>query len=134
MRIIHASGGLIGLMMDKGNLGGISTVNAISKLDAEKQREAYARLFLDNIFQAVRAVGDKSGWDVLAIGSDFDGTITHMEPYPTAKEIPTLKQDLINYLEVKKYQKDFWFGYQPKELIQKIFYKNSMCFFERFFI
>jgi hypothetical protein len=33
------------------------------------KRREFAQLFLDNAFQLVKAVGKKSGWDMIAIGS-----------------------------------------------------------------
>ena len=57
-RIIHDSEGLIGLMMDKGNLGGLDLIKSISEMeDSEKKRREFAQLFLDNAFQLVKAVG-----------------------------------------------------------------------------
>ncbi len=134
-KIIHNSEGLIGLMVDKGNLGGIDLIKEISEIkDNEKQRRAFVHLFLDNAFQLVKAVGEKSGWNMIAFGSDFDGTITHMDPYPTVAALPIFQKDLINYLEEKKYQKDLWFGYTPNEIIDKIFFKNAMDFYKKFFV
>ena len=134
-RIIHDSEGLIGLMMDKGNLGGIDLIKSISEQkDAEKQRAEFAQLFLDNAFQLVKAVGKKSGWDMIAIGTDFDGSITHIDPYESAVKMPLLQQDLLDYLEKHKYQKDLWFGYTPIQIIEKIFYKNAMDFYKKFFV
>ena len=134
-KIIHDSEGLIGLMVDKGNMGGIDLIKEISEIkDNAKQRKAFAHLFLDNAFQLVKAVGEKSGWNMIAFGSDFDGTITHMDPYPTVAELPTFQQDLIDYLEEKNYHKDWWFGYTPKEIVEKIFYKNAMDFYKKFFV
>jgi microsomal dipeptidase-like Zn-dependent dipeptidase len=134
-RIIHDSEGLIGLMMDKGNLGGIDLIKEISAItDPIKKRKAFAQLFLDNVFQLVQAVGEKSGWNIVAFGSDFDGTITHIDPYASAAALPMMQQDLLDYLEDKQYRKDLWFGYTPQEIIDKIFYKNAMDFYKKFFV
>jgi len=134
-RIIHQSGGLIGLMMDRGMLGGLDLIKKITEIEnSEKQRKEYTRLFWDNAFQLVKAIGDKSGWDVVAIGTDFDGTITHMEPYESAAKFPMFQQDLIDYLEQNKYQEDLWFGYTPQELVEKIMHGNAMHFYKRFFV
>ncbi len=134
-RMIHDSEGLIGLMMDKGNLGGIDLIKEISDLsDIVKKRKAFVQLFLDNIFQLVQAVGEKSGWNMIAFGSDYDGTITHIDPYPTTAHLPLLQQDLIEYLEEKQYKKDLWFGYTPQEITDKIFYKNAMDFYKKYFV
>jgi len=134
-RIIHQSGGLIGLMMDRGMLGGLDLIKKITEIEnSEKQRKEYTRLFWDNAFQLIKAIGTKSGWDVVAIGTDFDGTITHMEPYESAAKFPMFQQDLIDYLEQNKYQEELWFGYTPYELIQKIMHGNAMQFYKRFFV
>lgn len=134
-KIIHDSEGLIGLMVDKGNMGGIDFIKEISEIkDIAKQRKAFAHLFLDNAFQLVKAVGKRSGWDMIAFGSDFDGTITHMDPYPTVASMPLFRQDLISFLEEKEYQKELWFDYTPEEIIEKIFYKNAMDFYKKFFV
>ncbi len=134
-RIIHDSEGLIGLMMDKGNLGGIDLIKAISDIkEEEKKRSEFAQLFLDNAFHLVKAVGKKSGWDMIAIGTDFDGTITHIDPYESAAKMPLLQQDLLSYLEKHQYQKELWFGYTPVQIIEKIFYKNAMDFYKKFFV
>jgi microsomal dipeptidase-like Zn-dependent dipeptidase len=134
-RTIHQSGGLIGLMMDRGMLGGLDLIKKITEIEnSEKQRKEYTRLFWDNAFQLVKAIGDKSGWDVVAIGTDFDGTITHMEPYESAAKFPMFQQDLIDYLEQNKYQEDLWFGYTPQELVEKIMHGNAMQFYKRFFV
>lgn len=116
-KIIHDSEGLIGLMVDKGNMGGIDLIKEISEIkDNVKQRKAFAHLFLDNAFQLVKAVGEKSGWNMIAFGSDFDGTITHMDPYPTVAELPTFQQDLIDYLEEKITIKIGGLGTRQKKL------------------
>ena len=134
-RIIHQSEGLIGLMADKGNLGGIDLIKNISGLkDSKKQRREFAQLFLDNAFQLVKATGEKSGWNIIALGTDYDGTITHMDPYLSAAELPLLQKDLINYLEEHQYQKELWFGFTPRELVQKIMHENAMNFYRKFFV
>ncbi|MDB5283765.1 MAG: hypothetical protein JWO06_2840 [Bacteroidota bacterium] len=135
IRIIHQSKGLIGLMMDRGILGGKLAVDRIATMpDKEKQRKEYAKLFWDNAFQIVKAVEDRSGWDVVAFGSDFDGTITHMDPYESASKMPLLQSDMIAYLEDNRYQEDLWFDYTPHQLVQKIMSKNAMQFYKRFFV
>jgi len=134
-RIIHRSKGLIGLMMDRGILGGMLTIKRIAEMtDTRKQRNEYAKLFWDNAFQIVKAIEDKSAWDVVALGSDFDGTITHMDPYESAAKMPFFQQDLIQYLEDNRYQEDLWFKYTPHQLVEKIMSKNAMDFYKRFFV
>ncbi|HEY0262260.1 MAG TPA: membrane dipeptidase [Chitinophagales bacterium] len=135
VRIIHQSGGLIGLMMDRGMLGGLNAIeNIVAIEDEKKKREAYVQLFWDNVFEIIKATGDKNGFDAISIGSDFDGTITHMEPYESAAKFPLFQQDLIEFLEKKKYKQELWYDYSPTELVEKIMYKNALNFYERFFV
>ena len=135
IRIIHQSKGLIGLMMDRGILGGKETIDKIAALEnPEKQRVEYSKLFWDNAFQIVKAVDDVTGWDVVAFGSDFDGTITHMDPYESSAKLPLLQEDLIAYLEENEYKKELWYGFTPRQLVQKMMYDNAMQFYKRFFI
>jgi microsomal dipeptidase-like Zn-dependent dipeptidase len=82
----------------------------------------------------VKAVGDKSGWDIIALGSDFDGSITHLDPYETSSKLPEFKTDLIEFLEMNDYQKDLWYKYKPERLVYKIMQENAMNFYEKFFI
>jgi len=134
-KVIHQSGGLIGIMMDKGNLGGIQYVRQVTDItDSKKQRKEFSKMFWDNAFQIVKAVEDKSGWDVVAIGTDFDGSITHMDPYESAAKFPLFQQDLIEYLEENRYQEELWYGYSPEELVEKIMSGNAMQFYKRFFV
>ena len=65
---------------------------------------------------------------------DFDGTITHMDPYHSAAKFPLFQQDLMEYLEQNRYQEEFWFGYSPQQLVQKIMNENAIRFYKRFFV
>lgn len=134
-KIIHQSKGLIGLMMDRGILGGKKAIDKIAAIqDQQKQRAEYSKLFWDNAFQIVKAVDDVTGWDVVAFGSDFDGTITHMDPYESSAKLPLLHEDLISYLEENNYREELWFGFTPSQLVRKVMHENAMQFYKRFFV
>lgn len=134
-KIVHYSEGLIGLMLDKGNLGGTDVIEEILKMeDLQKQREEFVRLFWDNIFQFIRAIGEKTAWNILALGTDYDGSINHINLYPSAADLQTLQNDLINFLESKNYQSELWYGYTPKELVEKIMHGNALAFYKKFFV
>lgn len=129
------SGGLIGLMMDKGNLGGLTTIKEISAIaDGEKQRHEFSKVFWDNAFQVVKAVGNEKGWDVLSLGTDYEGTITHMDPYESSAKLPLFEADLQSYLEETNYRSELWYGYTPKELVRKIMKDNAMQFYRNYFV
>lgn len=135
INIIHETGGLIGIMLDKYKLGGNKFFNAIKNItDREKLRDAYSRAFMDNVLQVVHAVGKPSAWDLIAIGSDYDGAIPHVDFYDKASTMPDLHADLVRFLEKTKYGKNLWYGYKPADLVDKIMRKNAMDFYERFFV
>ena len=91
------------------------------------------KLILDNIFFFVEAVNEKTAWDILSLGTDFDGVITHFNDYKDMSFIPDLKNNLINYLNEYQYKKDLWFGYNPEMIFDKIFHTNAYLFLKKHF-
>ena len=135
IELIHLSRGLIGIMVDATKLGGGKFYAGLSKLEDGKARKAaYLKLIWDNIFHVVHAVGDKSGWDIISMGTDYDGAIHHIEGYDSSASMPDLYEDLRDFLEEDNYQKDLWYGYEPTELLNKVFQQNAMDFLERYFV
>lgn len=134
-RFIHESGGLIGIMMDKGNLGGIRTIRETTAVEnSEQQRREYCRIFWDNCLQAVKAIGHERAWEVLSLGSDYEGTITHMDPYEGSGKLPLFFSDLQTYLEDTGYHKELWFDHSPSALVNMIKYQNAMQFYKQYFV
>lgn len=134
IKIVAASGGLIGLMVDKGLLASHIRLQEIKELsDIAHQKDALLELIAQNIFRIVEAVGDKSGWDLMALGTDYDGLITHIDMYPEAACLPDLKRDLVDYLKRTRYCEELWFGYEPEEMVQRLMQRNAMGFMERYF-
>jgi microsomal dipeptidase-like Zn-dependent dipeptidase len=133
VQIIAASGGLIGVMVDKGILGSQQRILAIKEMDEAQRKDALLELVAQNIFRAVNAVGTKAGWDLLALGSDYDGLITHIDMYPEASKLPDLRTDLVDYLKRTQYGKDLWYGYEPEEMVQKVMQTNALNFLEKHF-
>lgn len=136
IRIIHGSTGLIGIMLDKHKLGGgeffKNHINGVT--DPDKIKEAYLRMFFDNALQIVKAVGNDTGWNCIAIGSDLDGAIEHVDPYDKCSTYPQMYQDMVAFLEKSKYGKTLWYHLKPEEIVDKIMRKNTMDFYERHFV
>lgn len=129
------SGGLIGLMMDKGNLGGINEIKDISGItDLDKMRKEFSKIFWDNAFQIVKAASSEKGWDCISLGTDFEGTITHIDPYESSAKLPNFANDLQTYLEETGYKKELWYNYSPAQLVRKIMRENAVQFYERYFV
>jgi hypothetical protein len=134
IRIIHDSGGIVGLMMDKGLLAGPDTLKVVRLMvDVEMKKRIFVRMILDNIFSIIKAVGKRSAWDIITIGSDYDGLITHIDCYENVTKIPVLKMDLIQFLHTTQYKKDLWFELKPEEMMNKIFSTNLYQFLQRNF-
>lgn len=126
---IHESGGIAGVILDKGRHSGVNILKSIEKIrDINVKREQFLKLICNNIFFYIGAVNKKTGWDILTIGSDFDGVITHFDLYEDASSLPELKKDLIDFLTRNKYGQELWFGYSPEEIIHKLFTQNAMDF------
>jgi microsomal dipeptidase-like Zn-dependent dipeptidase len=135
IRIIHQSQGIIGLMVDKGMLGGFNEIKKISAIaDNLQQRKAYTKLFWDNVFQIVRAIDNETAWSVVSLGTDFDGTITHMEPYESSSKLPLFQNDLIEFLETTNYRKELWYHQTPRQMVSRIMHENALNFYRKFFV
>lgn len=134
VNIIADTGGLIGIMVDKGLLASQIKLQEIKSLqDLNGQKDALLHLIAQNIFQMVDAVGDKRGWDLMALGTDYDGLITHIDMYPEAACLPDLKIDLVDYLKRTRFGQELWYGYEPEEMVQKLMQKNALNFLENHF-
>lgn len=134
MQAIHDSGGLIGVILDKGRLSGIKKLQGIDSIrNPDEKREAFAKLVLDNLFEMVQAVDAASAWDVLMLGSDLDGVITHIDCYDHMGTIPQLREDLTHYLQRNQYRKELWYGMEPEEIFEKFFETNAQRFLKQHF-
>ena len=125
---------MIGIIMDKGVIGGGKVQKIIKYLENHQQKkDEYIKLILTNIIHIVDVVGDKSAWDIINIGSDYDGAIQHIDYYENAGKFKTLYKDLIGYLERTEFHKELWYGYSPVELINKIIRENALSFLKKNF-
>lgn len=130
--IIHDSGGLIGIMVDKSLLGSPDQLKYIKNIkNFEQRKELYIKLFLDNVFGIVAAINKPSALDVVVFGSDYDGMITHIDMYDEASKITHLKSDLLDYLQKYQYKQAYWFDYSPEEILNKFFSENVYNFLSK---
>lgn len=134
-KIIHESGGLIGIMMDKYKMAGNRFFEQLKNLkDSQAIKDAYAEAFMDNVIQMVQAVGKPSAWDMITLGTDYDGAIPHVDCYEKSSKIPDFYEQLISFLERTKHGKEHWYGLKPKEIADKIFSENALGFYEKHFV
>jgi microsomal dipeptidase-like Zn-dependent dipeptidase len=134
IRFIHTTGGMVGIILDKHMLASQKTLERIKQLPTpEEVKEAFVEVIVANIFQAVEAIGDRSGWNTVVMGSDYDGLINHVDCYPDSTYFPQIQQDLIRFIEEKNYRPDLWFGAEPRDLIRKVMADNAMDFLRQHF-
>lgn len=133
-KAINESGGIMGLILDKGRLCNPKILKRIHKIENKSVRkDMFLKMIWDNLFFFVAAINHKSGWDNLTLGTDFDGVITHIDFYPNMSTLPDLRNDLLDYLVKHKYNQELWHGYEPEELVHKVFTQNAMDFLQKHF-
>ncbi|HAS47120.1 MAG TPA: hypothetical protein DCS93_41945 [Microscillaceae bacterium] len=149
IRYIHESGGLIGLIFhDERMPGGISQKilrDAKECGDFHTMRDEYVRLWMSNALHIVKTVGDASGWDLICIGSDYDGIINGFDIYHDVMSYPDFQNHVIQYLNrpianpyvegltTVEEIKSLYFGLTPDEIAEKILYKNVDNFLQRYY-
>ena len=145
IKIIAETNGLIGIQLDEKRVAGNTIITIIKKnkqLGSADLRMQYVKVLFANLFEVVKTINSKKGWDLLSIGSDYDGLINHLDFYPTAAEMPVLRNDMLEFLkkpeeisqpgfnysvplpEIKR----LMFGLTAIEIIDKIFAGNAMEF------
>jgi microsomal dipeptidase-like Zn-dependent dipeptidase len=135
IKIIHETGGLIGIMMDKYKMAGNGFFEHLKTLkDRQQIKDAYAEAFMDNVIQMVQSVGKPSAWDMISLGTDYDGAIPHVDCYDKTSKLPEFYDQLVNYLDKTKHGKEFWYGLKPQQIANKIFGENALGFYERHFV
>lgn len=134
IKVIHESGGMIGIMMDKSLLGSSFTLKEIKALPTLQMRtEALLKLFMDNVFHIIKVIGQSDAWDIVTVGTDYDGMITHIDSYPNAASLHRFKSDLIGFLRVNQYKKELWYKFSEADLMDKIFNQNAINFLRKHF-
>ncbi len=128
IRVVHQSEGLVGLCFDRRILG----QKPGQRLPAERARD----LLIDQVLAIADVIflddrlddAEKArAWDIICIGSDFDGVIHPLEPYPTALTLQDFAEDLRRRLrEVRHTRQIDAIGVD--ELVEKIAWKNAYEF------
>jgi len=167
------SRGIIGLVMHEGRMPGDAFKEQAKKYrkqyeknrDSDKParkrkaeeawdqlRDMALQLLWSNIFHIVRVVRQEcqaDGWELIALGSDFDGLIDPFNAYTDVLRLPELYRDLTTYLEAGKpiYRarrgeavqlgaeeiQALLNGRSPGEILDMIFFGNVHLFLSRYF-
>ncbi len=97
-------------------------------------------------YQELNWVGEKTPWDHICLGSDFDGLINPINPYDNVTKLDTLKIDLMYYLPITEKRLEFMneirvFKNKPNDpidakylekCVDKFLYLNGKTMLQRF--
>lgn len=161
IKLIYKSEGLIGFLLHEGRMPGKKLKKVLKKLKKAKKkaeknddrqrvqeindrlRDEYIRLLMANIFHVIRVVDDKSAWNIICLGSDFDGIMNPFDSYKDVFNYKDLSTHMFQFLTrplpiaeagltVDK-MKQLMFGYKPREIVEKAMYKNVQEFLKNNF-
>ena len=127
---IHKSGGLLGLAFDQRILG------VRKKERKENNIEAFTRTIERIALVPFKAdlENPTAIWDTISIGTDFEGYIDPLDPYPTAMEFKNFAEDLKGGLNQLKKRSPFLFGdLEVEDVIEKISFGNAYQFLIKHF-
>ena len=130
---IHQSGGLIGISLDQQLLGEYqkSWLLDISISERKRTRSILARTLVQfvHIPFDYNLTEPTKIWDILCIGTGFDGSSNPLNGYATVLDMHRLEDDLINILTRMKKDNPKWFEYHaPEILARKICFENAYDF------
>ncbi len=148
--VIAGTNGLIGIQLDEKRVAGNNIIEIIrnnKQLGSADLRRQYVKVLFANLFEIVKTVNAEQGWDLLSIGSDYDGLINHLDFYPTSAAMPVLRNDMLEFLENPEeisqpgfnYRvtlpeiKRLMFGLDAAAIIEKIFAGNVLEFLKNNF-
>jgi microsomal dipeptidase-like Zn-dependent dipeptidase len=139
---IARSGGVFGLQLDERRLASPEKMKSLKNpIFLHKIRHVRAELLWNQI-QYIAELLNKNrlpAWDIMAIGSDFDGIINPINGFLTAEELNTLMEFIeryaYNYMNDRG-KKELSRRNQIKaaEIVQRIFSTNATHFLTRWFI
>jgi hypothetical protein len=143
--IVHHSKGLIGLNLDQRIMMGKETLDNCQKKvflkSAKEKRRIWIQPFINEILHIAKHIYATTGsdnfiWDIISLGSDFNGMITPIKPFNTADKLPALQETLFEELKKLTTSEPVLLGKtdsEVQEIVDKILWKNNLLFLERNF-
>lgn len=144
---IFKSNGLIGITLDERILAADSVIEEYRYkiknkiiINEEQKQDFWGQIILENILQMVKYLSNNveiSGlekskiWDLFAIGSDFDGIINPVDPFPTAFFLKDLHRTIVRLLKNNILFEKLSFNYTAEEIADKICFKNALGFLRK---
>lgn len=156
IRAFRRHDGLIGIVLHEGRMPGGRAKKRFRELKAIRHwstlRKEYVRLILSNMFHIARVVGSKDAWEMICIGSDFDGLIDPFNQYDDIGKLELLLSEMRQYLmfddesyDLTLYENNrevrigrdrmemLRYGLSVDEILENIACKNVERFLERYF-
>jgi microsomal dipeptidase-like Zn-dependent dipeptidase len=138
---ISKSGGLFAIQLDTRRLACKSFLRKAPFLAAQKKVSPAAVLVWSQI-QHIVEVLDRAllpAWDMICIGSDFDGSVNPPDGCIGSMDFSKLGMELLKLLEdYMLKRRGYWFlpengCFEPALLLQKFCSGNAVCFLNRYF-
>ena len=110
VRIIHKTGGVFGLSFDQRIMG-----VPVNKKNPERTRRNSIFAIWNSIEGIVKVIYAEAAltdaekqraWKIITLGTDFEGFIDAIDPYPTALEFSVFRNDLIKHMQTVKQSKN----------------------------
>jgi hypothetical protein len=157
---IYQSRGLIGIMLEEGRLLNETATDGLAQTHGDTAVQGAgmcAQILLGQLLHVVNICRCKEGWDIVCIGSDFDGMINSLDAFSSVLDYPALLESIRDLLTTEQSILSIdWsltdlnrddttvlfdseaihrlkFGLQPDEIVEKIAYKNIEGFLQKFF-
>ena len=132
---IHDSEGLIGISLDQQLLGFYQKYWLLNLPLLSTERKRARTLLARTLEQFIHIPFDYNLkepmriWDILCIGTGFDGANNPLTGYSTVLDMNRLEDDLIQILHRMRRERPRWFGNQsPENLARKICFENAYDF------
>lgn len=132
--LIHKTGGIIGINFDQRILG------VASKKD--KSKKSHFDFIWNNIIAIVNVILNSDElnedakdkvWDLVALGTDFDGYIDPANDFPTAIEFSKFRDELTKMLSEPENEKYLLNNLSAEQIAEKICFDNAYQFVLRHF-
>lgn len=137
IKAIVASKGLIALSTDINVLAGTLFKEKLESLvpNSATTKKLMVEILVANMCKIIHSAQRKEAWDVICIGSNFDGLNQVLDHYNKAADFNDLAADLEAFFEnpqaieglyTAEEIKEFMYGYSAEKLVQKIMRENAL--------
>ena len=136
---IARSGGIFGLQLDERRIASEQTLKQIKHSAQRHKIMHYRSELLWNQIKHISTLLDANdlfAWDMISLGTDFDGIIDPLNSFWTAEQLPFLadflERHVHNYVSTKPYKNSFN-NLDADEIIDRVFSSNAHSFFRKWY-